>query len=83
MCVDASNREAPSGGLAKRLQTLGMRRGWVVRKDMTSGLDQMFVVRFPRMGAVPMKTEVREKKRGGGRGGGGEGEGRVLGESKK
>lgn len=41
-----------------------MRQGWVVRKDLTSGLDQMFVVRFPGVGTtIPMKMEVRKRER--------------------
>lgn len=65
-CFEGSNRgrEPGSAGLAKRLENLAMRQGWVVRKDITSGLDQMFVVRFPGVGTtIPMKMEVRERER--------------------
>eukprot|EP00903_Cladosiphon_okamuranus_P007699 g7461.t1 len=47
-------------GPAKRFETLGMRRGWVIQKQDTlldGGDEDMFVVRFPRMGAFPIKFE--------------------------
>eukprot|EP00752_Nemacystus_decipiens_P012045 g10679.t1 len=47
-------------GPAKRFETLGMRRGWVVQKEdmlLDGGDEDMFVVRYPRLGAFPVKFE--------------------------
>ena len=48
-------------GPAKRFETLGMRRGWVVQKEdmlLDGGDEDMFVIRYPRLGAFPVKFEV-------------------------
>ncbi|CAM9744527.1 unnamed protein product, partial [Ectocarpus fasciculatus] len=47
-------------GQAKRFETLGMRRGWVVKKEdmLLHGCDEdMFVIRYPRMGVFQVKFE--------------------------
>ncbi|CBN78815.1 expressed unknown protein [Ectocarpus siliculosus] len=47
-------------GQAKRFETLGMRRGWVVEKEdmLLHGRDEdMFVIRYPRMGVFQVKFE--------------------------
>ncbi|CAN0382655.1 unnamed protein product, partial [Hapterophycus canaliculatus] len=47
-------------GQAKRFETLGMRRGWVVEKEdmlLHGGDEDMFVVRYPRLGVFPVKFE--------------------------
>ncbi|CAM9330837.1 unnamed protein product, partial [Ectocarpus sp. 8 AP-2014] len=47
-------------GQAKRFETLGMRRGWVVEKEdmLLHGRDEyMFVIRYPRMGVFQVKLE--------------------------
>lgn len=49
------------GGAAIRFEA--MRRGWVTQKDITEDLEEMFVVRFPRMGDdFPVHKQVREDK---------------------
>lgn len=48
-------------GQAKRFETLGLRRGWVVEKEdmLLNGRDEdMFVIRYPRMGVFQVKFEV-------------------------
>lgn len=53
-------------GPAKRFEVSGLRRGWVVQKEemLLYGRDEdMFVVRYPKMGALPVKFEVRSRQK--------------------